>query len=56
MENELFPVMVWIYGGAFLLGSANATYFGPDNLLEEGVIVAHFSYRLSSFGKVALKL
>ncbi|XP_018565293.1 venom carboxylesterase-6-like [Anoplophora glabripennis] len=47
---QVLPVMVWIYGGAFLLGSANSTYFGPDLLLEEGVVVAHFSYRLASFG------
>ncbi|KAJ8974539.1 hypothetical protein NQ317_009106 [Molorchus minor] len=49
-HTKLLPVMVWIYGGAFLLGSANASYFGPDNLLEEGVVVVHFGYRLSSFG------
>ncbi|KAJ8923240.1 hypothetical protein NQ315_001796, partial [Exocentrus adspersus] len=47
---ELFPVMVWIYGGAFLLGSANSTYFGPDYLLEEGVVVVDLNYRLASFG------
>ncbi|KAJ8945248.1 hypothetical protein NQ318_016668 [Aromia moschata] len=47
---QLLPVMVWIYGGAFLLGTANATYFGPDNLLEENVLVVHFGYRLASFG------
>nr|WCC58195.1 carboxylesterase [Pharsalia antennata] len=49
-KDHLLPVMVWIYGGAFLLGSANSTYFGPDNLLKEDVVVAHFSYRLASFG------
>jgi carboxylesterase type B len=44
-------VMVWIYGGGFLFGVANSTYYGPDYLLEQDVIVVHFSYRVNVFGK-----
>ncbi|CAH1376175.1 unnamed protein product [Tenebrio molitor] len=43
-------VMVWIYGGGFLFGVANSTYYGPDYLLEQDVIVVHFSYRVNVFG------
>nr|XP_023024146.1 liver carboxylesterase 1-like [Leptinotarsa decemlineata] len=49
-ESPPLPVMVWIYGGGFLIGVADSSYFGPDNLLEEGVIVVQVSYRLGSFG------
>ncbi|XP_015838446.1 juvenile hormone esterase-like [Tribolium castaneum] len=44
------PVMVWIYGGAFTFGWANGSFYGPDFLLEQDVIVVHFNYRLNVFG------
>ncbi|RZC34029.1 cholinesterase 1-like [Asbolus verrucosus] len=47
---QLKPVMVWIYGGGFLFGVANSTYYGPDFLLEDDVIVVHFNYRINVFG------
>lgn len=48
------PVMVWIYGGAFVLGS-NAQYDSPDRLVREGkVIVAIPNYRVGPFGFLAL--
>ncbi|EFA09024.1 juvenile hormone esterase-like [Tribolium castaneum] len=50
-ENaEPKPVMVWIYGGGFTLGWANWSFYGPDFLLEQDVIVVHFNYRLNVFG------
>ncbi|TDP29398.1 carboxylesterase/lipase family protein [Nocardia ignorata] len=48
------PVMVWLYGGAFVLGS-NAQYDSPDRLVREGkVIVAIPNYRVGPFGFLAL--
>lgn len=47
--------MVWIYGGGFLVGAPDLTYFGPDYFLEENIIVVHFSYRLGPFGKSKVK-
>ena len=44
------PVMVWIYGGAFVTGgSANPLYDGTD-LAKHGVVVVSFNYRLGILG------
>ncbi|KAK7500198.1 hypothetical protein BaRGS_00008421, partial [Batillaria attramentaria] len=43
------PVMVWIYGGAFSAGNANA--YDAEVLAADGdVIVVTFNYRLGPFG------
>ncbi|WP_084513477.1 carboxylesterase/lipase family protein [Nocardia mikamii] len=48
------PVMVWLYGGAFVLGS-NAQYDSPARLVRDGqVIVAVPNYRVGPFGFLAL--
>lgn len=48
------PVMVWLYGGAFVLGS-NAQYDSPARLVRDGqVIVAIPNYRVGPFGFLAL--
>ncbi|XP_069841960.1 bile salt-activated lipase-like [Dendropsophus ebraccatus] len=51
------PVMVWIYGGAFLLGAAeganfldNYLYDGEELALRGNVIVVTFNYRLGPLG------
>ncbi|XP_049948016.1 juvenile hormone esterase-like [Schistocerca serialis cubense] len=50
-ENaQLIPVMVWIHGGAFLLGSGNTELYGPDYLMEHDVLLVTFNYRLGVLG------
>ncbi|WP_280373333.1 carboxylesterase/lipase family protein [Nocardia wallacei] len=50
----VLPVMVWVYGGAFVLGS-NAQYDSPARLVRDGqVIVAVPNYRVGPFGFLAL--
>jgi len=44
------PVMVWIYGGAFLLGSSAAPLYDGTRFAEKGVILVSFNYRLGRFG------
>ncbi|XP_055547867.1 juvenile hormone esterase-like [Wyeomyia smithii] len=44
------PVMVWIHGGAFVLGSGDARIYGPEHLITENVVVVSFNYRLGIFG------
>jgi para-nitrobenzyl esterase len=44
------PVMVWIYGGGFLAGSASEPRQDGENLARKGVVVVSFNYRLGVFG------
>jgi carboxylesterase type B len=53
-ENDKLPVVVWIYGGGFLMGDASA--FNASSLvvrsqeLKQPVIYVSFNYRLNGFG------
>ncbi|MBI1250616.1 MAG: carboxylesterase family protein [Alphaproteobacteria bacterium] len=47
------PVMVWIYGGGLLNGSASTPLYAGDALARRGVIVVTFNYRLGAFGFLA---
>ena len=44
------PVMVWIHGGAFQLGSADSKMYGPERLLEEDIVLVTINYRLGPLG------
>ncbi|KAG5887739.1 hypothetical protein JTB14_003900 [Gonioctena quinquepunctata] len=48
--KEHLPVLVWIYGGAFIHGNSSANFYGADNLLAQDIIVVTFNYRLGLFG------
>uniref|UniRef100_A0A182T2N9 carboxylesterase n=1 Tax=Anopheles maculatus TaxID=74869 RepID=A0A182T2N9_9DIPT len=50
----LKPVMVWIHGGGFYTGSANSDFYGPEFLLQHGVILVTLNYRLGPLGFLAL--
>ncbi|MFT3693940.1 MAG: carboxylesterase family protein [Kofleriaceae bacterium] len=47
------PVMVWLHGGAFILGSGGDKYYDGSNLASQGVIVVSLNYRLGLFGFLA---
>ncbi|CAG9764883.1 unnamed protein product [Ceutorhynchus assimilis] len=49
-NEEKLPVMVWIYGEAFVGGSSKMEKFGPDYFLEQDVILVSFNYRTGVFG------
>lgn len=49
--NYTLPVMVFIYGGAFISGCAEEVDFGPNHLIDQGVIFVTFNYRIGPFGK-----
>ena len=53
-SDTLLPVMVFIYGGGFITGSARAEEYGPDRWLEEEVVVVTINYRLYSLGFMSL--
>ncbi|XP_035917686.1 uncharacterized protein LOC118514712 [Anopheles stephensi] len=50
----LKPVMVWIHGGGFYTGSANSDFYGPEFLLQHGVVLVTLNYRLGPLGFLAL--
>ncbi len=45
------PVMVWIHGGAFLVGESDD--YDPTPLLAQGVVVVTINYRLGALGFLA---
>lgn len=46
------PVLVWIHGGGFVVGSGNQQ--GPSNLLKHGIIIVTVNYRLGPYGFMCL--
>jgi para-nitrobenzyl esterase len=52
-HDEPLPVMVWIYGGGLLNGSASTPLYAGDALARRGVVVVTFNYRLGALGFLA---
>ena len=48
-ETKL-PVMVYIYGGAFIMGASNAPLFDGTSFAKKGVVFVSFNYRLGIEG------
>jgi para-nitrobenzyl esterase len=51
--GEKLPVMVWIYGGAFLGGMTSLPGYDGANLAHQGVVVVSVAYRVGPFGFLA---
>lgn len=51
--NEKLPVMVWIYGGGFALGSASDPSNFGDVLAKKGIITVNIAYRVGALGFMA---
>jgi para-nitrobenzyl esterase len=52
--HELLPVIVWIYGGGYINGSASMPLYWGDRLAQKGIIVVTIAYRLGPLGFLAL--
>ena len=51
MDGRRRPVMVWIHGGAFILGSGSAGLYDGSQLARSGdVVVVTINYRLGALG------
>ena len=48
------PVIVWIYGGGYINGSASMPLYWGDRLASKGVVVVTVAYRLGPLGFLAL--
>lgn len=42
--------MVWLHGGAFVLGDGDEFAYGPDFLLRDNVVIVTVNYRLGVLG------
>jgi para-nitrobenzyl esterase len=49
-HNAKLPVMVWIYGGGFQVGSSATILFDGTQFAKDGVMLVSFNYRLNKFG------
>ncbi|GBP26415.1 Bile salt-activated lipase [Eumeta japonica] len=52
--NKTLPVMVFIHGGGFYWGSGTPLIYDPAPLVDKGLIVVTFNYRLGAFGFLCL--
>ena len=50
---ELRPVMVWIHGGGFVVGSGSDPLTDGTRLASRGAVVVTLNYRLGAFGFMA---
>ncbi|MCS6848316.1 MAG: carboxylesterase family protein [Anaerolineae bacterium] len=48
--NAKRPVMVWIYGGAFVIGTSSLPAYSGVPLAQKGAVVVSFNYRLGQLG------
>jgi carboxylesterase type B len=51
--GERRPVLVWIYGGGFRVGTGASPRYDGENLAREGLVVVTFNYRLGALGFLA---
>ncbi|WP_159945485.1 MULTISPECIES: carboxylesterase/lipase family protein [unclassified Nocardiopsis] len=53
-EGDRAPVLVWIHGGAYLVGAASESLYEGTRLAESGLVVVGINYRLGfeGFGHV----
>lgn len=55
-DNARRPVLVWIHGGAFVLGAGSQSLYNGESLARRGdVVVVTINYRLGSLGFLNLR-
>lgn len=52
-KAEKAPVVVWIYGGGFNIGSASMANYSGEPLAKDGVVRVNIAYRLGALGFLA---
>lgn len=52
-SETLLPVMVWIHGGGHQAGAGSSEIYQANALVENGVVLVTFNYRLGPFGYLA---
>ena len=54
-SEEPLPVMIWVHGGSYRGGSGGTWWYGPEYLLDSGVILITLNYRLIPLGFISLE-
>jgi para-nitrobenzyl esterase len=49
-NGKNLPVMVWIYGGAYVTGGTSMPHYDGTQFAKEGVVLVTLNYRLGRFG------
>lgn len=49
-RDARLPVLVWIYGGAFITGGTSPAIYDGSAFAKKGVVFVSFNYRLGRFG------
>ena len=55
VSPALLPVLVFLHGGAFVIGSCEAMLYGPQVLLDREVVLVGVNYRLGALGFLSLE-
>uniref|UniRef100_A0A182FWC6 Carboxylic ester hydrolase n=1 Tax=Anopheles albimanus TaxID=7167 RepID=A0A182FWC6_ANOAL len=53
-NDTLWPVILWVHGGSFVVGSSETDIFGPEFFIDKSIIVVTFNYRLGALGFLSL--
>lgn len=53
LASEPLPVLVWVHGGGFVLGSGRSEATGGAAFVRRGVLLVTFNYRLGRLGFLA---
>ncbi|MCW1912300.1 carboxylesterase family protein [Luteolibacter sp. GHJ8] len=51
--SDKLPVMVWIYGGAFMNGSSSTPLYDGTRLASKGAVIVTINYRIGPLGFLA---
>ncbi|CAG9560788.1 unnamed protein product [Danaus chrysippus] len=56
VAKKPLPVLFYVHGGAFILGSGGKLMYGPDFIVKKEVILVTFNYRLGILGFLCLRI
>jgi len=54
-KGKILPVVVFLHGGAFVVGSCESQLYGPQVLLDRDIVLVGVNYRLGPFGWLSLE-